>query len=67
MRRDFSAVTTFVHGGIQIKLSELAFKVTSEALYLEAFNDTRDGLVLQGRVLALGLLTNHHHVKVLVP
>ena len=35
-------------------------------LYLEAFHDTRDGLVLQGRVLALGLLTNHHHVEVLV-
>ena len=36
-------------------------------LYLEAFHDPRDGLMLQGRVLALGLLANDHHVEVLVP
>ena len=34
---------------------------------LQAFDHSRDGLMLQGRIFALRLLPNHHHVQVLVP
>ena len=34
---------------------------------LQAFDHSRDRLMLQGRIFALRLFSDHHHVQVLVP